>query len=196
MNIEEIYTLVSQRLLQGAMMHQQLANYYDFLGLEGYKYCHEYHLDEEFCNYRKFISYYTSQNGKLIPKQPIESLNFPSVIPDNWYNFTKQDVDINTKRNAVKSGVEKWLHWEKQTKKFLEDMVVEFTNLNEIGASLKLKEYILDVQKQIKKAGTRHIALKSIDYDLPTIFSEQECLKKKYKKKLHKRKESKDDKSA
>ena len=113
MGIEEIYALVSQRMLQGSMLHEQLANYYEFLGLEGYKCCHEYHLREEFRKYREFICYAITQTSRLVPKQSVDSLTFNDIIPNNWYNFTRAEMDINTKRSSVKNAVEKWLHWEK-----------------------------------------------------------------------------------
>ena len=51
MTVEEIGSNVAERLLQGAMNHQQFANYYDFLGLQGYKLCHECHFYEQNCGY-------------------------------------------------------------------------------------------------------------------------------------------------
>ena len=43
MTIEEIFGRISQHMIRGMMTHDQLASYYDFLGLRGYKRCHEYH---------------------------------------------------------------------------------------------------------------------------------------------------------
>ena len=47
MPFEEICRIVAQRLLQGCMNHEQFSNYYDFLGLEGYKLFHEHQFFEE-----------------------------------------------------------------------------------------------------------------------------------------------------
>ena len=189
MSIEEIYNLISQRLLQGVMTHQQLANYYDFLGLQGYKCCHEYHLNEQFCNYREFVSYYITHCNKLLLKQPVQSLISNPIIPDNWYNFVRQDVDINTRRNAVKNGVEKWVQWQKETKKVLEDMYIEFINNNQVGIAIELSKYIKNVTKEIQIAQQKLLKLKATDFDMPTIVAEQQHLKKKYESKMKKRKE-------
>ena len=43
MTIKEIYAQIAEHMIKGMMIHEQLANYYDFLGLKGYKRCHEYH---------------------------------------------------------------------------------------------------------------------------------------------------------
>lgn len=186
MTIEEIGSLVSQRLLQGVMNHQQFSNYYNFLGLEGYKLCHKYHFLEQNYNYKEFIDYYMSQYNKLVPKFSLDTFNSLFIIPQNWYEYSKEDMDTNTRRNAIKTGLEKYVHWEKDTKKFLEDMYVEAFNIHEIGMTFKIKQCICNVEKQIQKAQIQLLAAKSTDFDLPTIISKQDFLIKKYKKKLKK----------
>ena len=122
MTIDEISHLVAERLLQGTMYHDEFINYYSFLGLEGYKLFHKYHFIEETLAYQDFINYFITTFDKLIPKITFNSLLSLSIIPDNWYNYTREDTDTNTRRNAIKNGLEKYVSWEKETKKFLEDM--------------------------------------------------------------------------
>ena len=73
-------------------------------------------------NYREFITYYIDHQDRLVQDFSPNSLTSFNIIPDNWYSYTRDDMDTNTRRNAVKSGIEKYVHWEKETKKFLEDM--------------------------------------------------------------------------
>ena len=47
MTCEEIFTNLAEHQIKGMMVHEQLANYYDFLGLPGYRNCHEYHFMKE-----------------------------------------------------------------------------------------------------------------------------------------------------
>ena len=119
MTVEEIFATISSHMVKGLMIHTQLADYYDFLGLCGYKRCHEYHALKETCSYRGINRYYINHYNKLVVEQPIEN---PEVIPQNWYQYTRQDVDANTKRNAVKNGLDKWVEWEQETKKLYEQM--------------------------------------------------------------------------
>lgn len=197
MTIEEIGSSIAERLLEGAMKHDQFANYYAFLGFQGYKLCHEYHCFEENCNYRKFVSYFIQQYDKLISTFSLGSFNSPSIIPDTWYGFNRGNVDINTCRNAVKTGLEKYVQWEVQTKRFFEDMSIQAMNMNEMGLVIKLEELICDVEKEIEKAKKQHLLIKATDYDLSAVVGEQGWLIKKYSKKMerYKRKESDHDKS-
>lgn len=198
MTIEEIGSVVAQRLLQGSMNHQEFINYYNFLGLEGYKLCHEYHFIEQTFGYLDFVEYYITMYNKLVPTFSIESLSSITILPDNWYNYTREDMDINTRRNAIKNGLQKYVHWEKDTKRFLEDMTIRAIEINEIGFAEKLKQHIKEVDKEIKKAEKELLEIRSTDYDLPTVISKQGYLCKKYGKKLNeikKRKEFDHDKS-
>ena len=95
MSFEEICKLIAQRLLQGFMNHEQFANYYDFLGLEGYKLFHEYHFFEEVHNYRQFMTYYIDHYNKLITDHSSDSLTSFVIIPGNWYDYLREDMDMN-----------------------------------------------------------------------------------------------------
>ena len=184
MPFEQICKLIAQRLLQGCMNHEQFVNYYHFLGLKGYKLFHEYHFFEQMVNYREFITYYIEQEDKLISDFSPQSLSSFSIIPQNWYNYNRQDVDIATRRNAVKSGIEKYIHWQKDTKKFLEEMYTQASQQGFVSIALEIKKYIHSVEKEIQHANKTFLELIATDYDLPTIIAKQDYLIKKYKKKL------------
>ena len=42
--------------------------------------------------------------NKIIPKHFTNNLSSTSIVPDNWYDYERFDVDSETKKNAVKSG--------------------------------------------------------------------------------------------
>lgn len=184
MTVEEISSIIAQRLLQGSMHHQSFAKYYSFLGLQGYRLFHEYQYYCESMNYLNFSFYFLQHYDRFIPKFSIESLSNFTVIPDNWYDYSRIDMDVNTRRNAVKNGLQKYLHWQKETKKVFEDMYGQYMNISQITLGLKLKDYLQDVDKEIKKAELCLLEISSTDYDMPTVVSKQEQLKKVYGKKL------------
>lgn len=184
MPIEEICKLIAQKLLQGCMNHEQFINYYDFLGLEGYKLFHEYHFFEQMAGYRDFIAYYIQHQNKLIPHYSTESLTSFTIVPDNWYNYTRMDTDTNTKRNAVKSGLEKYVRWEKDVKNFLQDMYSQCIQQGFILLSCEIQKYLCSVEKEIKMAEQEYLEIKSTEYDMPTVVTKQQHLIKKYSKKL------------
>ena len=52
MTTGEIFSKIAAHMIEGLMFHQQMANYYEFLGLEGYAQCHGYRYMEESCNFQ------------------------------------------------------------------------------------------------------------------------------------------------
>ena len=184
MTLEEIYADIAAHMIKGLMIHEQLANYYDFLGLEGYKRCHEYHYIEESVEYRGLCRYYINHHNRLILDKEIEA---PDIIPESWYDHVRQDVDTSTKKNAVKTGLASWVDWETKTKKFYEKMWKELIDIDEVASACKIKELIHDVDKELKKA-TRYLLNKeAIGYDIGAIIAEQGKMHNKYKKKIERK---------
>lgn len=181
MTVDEIYSELSAHMVKGLMAHEQLANYYDFLGLKGYKRCHEYHYLDETCNYRRLCRYFINHHSKLIPEREIEN---PDIIPSSWYRYTRQNVDNTTKVNAVRNGVTLWVDWETETKELYERMYTELINIGEVASALKLKEFICDVDKELKEAERKQLDLRAVDFSLEYIIQTQHDIHKKYKEKM------------
>ena len=183
MTVEEVFSKIAEHMVNGMMFHEQMANYYDFLGLQGYKRCHEYHYLSETCAYRGICRYYINHYNKLIPEMRFDNV---SVIPTNWYSHVRGDVDTNTKRKSVQSGLEKWVNWEKETKELYEQMYNELLDNNEVAGAMKIKELICDVDNELKKAERYSLNKKATDYNISDIISEQKSKHRKYKKKMEK----------
>ena len=181
MTPSEIFSDLGAHFVKGMMVHDQMANYYDFLSLRGYKRCHEYHFKHESGNYRKLNRYYLNHYNKLIKEARIED---PNIIPESWYNYTRMDVDIQTKKNGIKTAISKWVSWERETKEKLEEAYEDLYDQGEVATALFLKEFICDVDCELKYAERKHIDLMSVDYDMTYILGEQKRIHDKYKKML------------
>ena len=181
MTVEEIFKELSEHMIKGFMIHEKLANYYDFLSLKGYKRLHEYYYLEESCMYRKLCRYYINHYDKLIPES---SFDDPEVIPVNWYRYSRHDVDVSSKRNAVKTGIAKWVDWEKETKKLYQNMYKELMDLGEVAAAQFIGEYVCAVDYELKKAERCQLNRVSTDYDIVSITQDQHDLHDKYKHKV------------
>ena len=181
MEVSEIYKTLSSHMVKGVMIHEQMSDYYDFLNLHGYKRCHEYHAKKEFRAMRKLHRYFINHFNKLIEEEIIEN---PDVIPSSWYRYSRQEVDANTKRNAVKSGIEKWVAWESETKDLYEKMHKELMEIGEVAAANKLSCYIHDTDCELKWAQRKHIDLLTSDYSIGYILGEQDHLHDWYKRKM------------
>ena len=183
MTVNEIFMDLSAHMIKGMMVHDQMADYYDFLSLRGYKRCHEYHYKHESCNYRKLHRYYLNHYNMLIDEAQIDS---PEAIPESWYKYRRQDVDPGTKKTAVKSGIMKWVDWEKETKQLFCKAHRELLELHQENAALFVECFIKDVDCELKWAERKLIELSDVEYSLDYILQEQKSLHDKYKKKMKK----------
>ena len=180
MTIDEIFLRLSEHMLNGVMAHESFATYYDFLGLKGYKQCHEYHFLKELSNYRTVCKYYTNHYSKIIPKYTFSN---PEIIPDAWYNHTREEVSANDLQNAVRDGLTKWAKWERDTKHFYEEMYSEALNIKEIATANLIMCLIEDVDCELKKVERYVLEKKATNYNLSDIIYEQKAKHDKYKKK-------------
>lgn len=181
MELKEIYSKINEHMINGLMLHDQLANYYDFLGLKGYKRCHEYHYFAENMAYRSLNRYFINHHNMLIPEARFDNV---SAIPESWYSHVRSDVDASTKRNAVKTGLTKWVEWERETKKLYQDMYKELMDIDEVASACKIKELIHDVDCELKKAERYWLNKEATGYDMVQIIEEQGKKHKKYQHKL------------
>lgn len=201
--LQQLYSELINRMKQGVEMHEQLADYYGFLNLPGYQKCHEYQMLCELLTYRKAKDMYMREYNQLV--QPLNMLNgltnlsnmnnnnnnsanmnYANVIPNQWYNHTRYDVDASTKRNAVRDGFKRWIDYENETKQFLVNMEQQLEQKNEREAARKL-DYLIDhVEKEIQHAEETMMALENSGYDMNYILQQQEPLKSKYAEKIRK----------
>lgn len=183
MTLEDVFAKLSSHLIEGLMFHDQLSNYFGFLSLGGYEMCHKYHYLSESLSYKETNSYYLKHYNKLIRE---DKPNNPSTIPQSWYKFTRQDVDTNTKKNAVQVGFTKWVTWERDTKSIYEALYKELITLGNIDASLFVADLIRDVSAELVEAEQYLTDLETDGYDISDIIVWQSELEHKYHKKIAK----------
>lgn len=181
MTIEDMFSKLSAHMIKGLMIHDQIATIYGFLNLCGYQKCHEYHYYDESRNYRHIQDYYLDHYGKLIPEQSIQN---PNLIPQNWLKYTKEQVDTNTRRTAVRDMMGKWIEWETQTKNNLQTFYKELYDMGEVSAAWKMGELLKDVECELRCAKKKKIDLEAIDYNISSIIGEQKMLYHKYEDKI------------
>ena len=181
MTVEQIYKTISQRVLSGIMFHSDMIDYYRFLSLDGYAKCHEYRMIDESKAYRKLREKYLHIYDKLIKDDDIPR---DSVIPDGWYSHVRQDVNVATIKEAVGDALLVWVEHETDTKKVYEEMATNLRDMGELDSALFVEELVCDVSKELARAKKYHLNKKHIEFDLPTIVSEQKCVCNKYKDKI------------
>ena len=180
MTCAEVFSQIDAHMKTGMILHDQLANYYDFLGLMGFKRMHEYHFMREAASMRGLNRYYINHHNMLIDGG---EMHIDSAIPQAWHKSTRRDVGISTKRSAVKSGMEMWAEWERKTKKLYEECYCALCDAGEIAAACKVRQLVSDVDMELKDADRLALKMQAIDYDMPTMILMQDELHECYREK-------------
>ena len=180
MTCAEVFTKIDTHMKTGMILHDQLANYYDFLGLMGFKRIHEYHFLREAVSMRGLNRYVINHHNMLIDDG---EMHIESAIPQAWHKSTRRDVGISTKRSAVKSGMEMWTDWERKTKKLYEECYCALCEAGEIAASRKIRQLVTDVDMELKEADRLALKMQAIDYDMQTMILMQDELHECYREK-------------
>ena len=121
---------------------------------------------EEMKGCRKLSHYYLTHFHKLVVVGQIET---HEILPNSWYKYTTQQIDTNSKRNAVKELMGKWIEWEKSQKKIYEEMYNELTNMREIAAASQVLKDVLDVDEELADAQKVLIEIEGTNYDMTYI---------------------------
>lgn len=180
MTTNEVFAAIAAHQVEGMMLHNDMADYYDFLGLCGFKRVHEYRFLREAAEMRGIHRYFINHYNMLLEDK---GLSVKGNIPEAWHDYKRQEVDAAAKRNAVQSCVEKWVEWERSTKSLYESMYCHLCDAGEVAAAIKVKELICDADCELKCADRLHIELKSVGYDLQYVFLMQDTLHEEYREK-------------
>ena len=181
MEVREVFSGLKAHMIEGMVFHDQLAQYFEFLGLKGYAKMHEYHYADETHGYRKLIHMFYDEYDMLIPQAPMDRV---AVIPDNWYMYHGSDVDASTKMNAVKNGMEMWIEWEDKTKAMYKETYKKLSEGGESDAAQMIACRFMDADEELSCAREKQKMLEDIGYDLTTIMGRQDEIYEKYKEKI------------
>ena len=181
MTVEEIFSQVAAHMIKGLMIHNEIAQQFNFLGLEGYALSHYDHHIEETHDYMQLCNYYSNHYHKLIE---ILDIADPKLIPQSWYKYTTIEVDNKTRREAISTIMNQWINWEKETKTFYQNIYETLCILKESASAFEIGEFIHDVSKELADAEKDLIQLEMINYDWTKILEIDQEKQKKYKKKL------------
>lgn len=181
MQVIDAFAKVSDHMIEGMMMHEQMADYYNFLGLGGFKRLHEYHFLCETISMRRIHRYVIDRRNRLLP---VANAKHIDVIPVEWSNFTRQAVESETKSKAVETGMHEWCKWEHETKELYAKSVKDLYDAGQVAAAHMIRELVRDVDDECKYADRLARELGAVDYDMQVIMPMQHELHEKYGKKL------------
>lgn len=180
-SVEAIFSEINARMIAALMFHEQMSDYFDFLGMNGYKRLHEYQYFAESLERKKLNQYYINNHNKLIPDTYSGQV---SIIPENWQSANRISVGKSTKQKGIEDGFNQYREWESETKNLYEHYSSRLREMGAVADAIMVETLVEDVDKELKKLERIIIDLISSGYDMIYITESQQCLHDTYKKKL------------
>lgn len=179
--VEEIFAQIKSRQIAALMFHGQMADYFDFLSLHGYKQMHEYQYFCESAEFRKTGRYYINHHGKLLPDSFDGQIK---MIPDAWLTANRMSVGKSIKQKAVEDGFNQYHEWEIGTKATYERYANKLRDLGKEADAIFVDRLVKDVDHELKCLDRVILDLISAGYDMVYIVESQREMHEKYKKKI------------
>ena len=180
-SVESIFSEINARMIAALMLHDQMADYFDFLGMKGYKRLHEYQYFSESLERKKLNQYYINHHNKLIPDIYSGQV---AVIPENWITANRISVGKSTKQKGIEEGFHQYHEWESETKSLYEHYASKLREMGAVADAIMVEKLVEDVDQELKKLERIVVDLISSGYDMVYITESQQGLHDKYKEKL------------
>ena len=181
-SVEAIFSEINARMIAALMFHDQMSDYFDFLGMKGYKRLHEYQYFSESLERKKLDQYYINHHNKLIPDSYSGQV---SMIPDGWRTANRISVGKSTKQKGIEDGFNQYHEWEADTKSLYEHYSSRLREMDAVADAIMVERLVEDVDKELKKLERIIVDLISSGYDMVYITESQQGIHDKYKSKLH-----------
>lgn len=182
--LEDVYLRLDERMCKALNFHEQLADYFCFLGLQGFKRMCEYQYMKECAEKRKVHKRYIDMHHRILPTVGCKGMN---IIPKEWERHTTHDIDDSVIPKYTKMALKTYYEWETETKEIYKELCNKLLQMGEHSDYEFLKELVLDVEKEIKKIMRLYENLNGTGYDVNAIQSVQDKYHEKYKKKYNDR---------
>lgn len=182
MTCREIFAHMLTRQIYALMFHDQMADYFDFLGLHGFKRMHEYQFLSENVLLRKMQRYYINRYNEIVEPHEVDD---PEAIPKEWLKHKRSDVTPQIKKRSVKEAFEEYREWEKETEKCLCEYAKVLQDKGMLMDYSFIMDMIEDVCCEIKRVERLMLKLSSVEYDMTYIEEIQDKLHERYKRKTH-----------
>lgn len=182
-NVESIFSEINARMIAALMFHDQLSDYFDFLGMKGYKRLHEYQYFVESLERKKLNQYYINHHNKLIPDTYSGQV---TMIPENWKTANRISVGKSTKQKGIEDGFNQYHEWESETKSLYEHYSSCLREMGAVADAIMVEKLVEDVDSELKNLERIIVDLISSGYDMVYITDSQQRIHDKYKAKLHK----------
>lgn len=168
MTLYEIWGKICSHQVTGLMYHFQFADMFYFLGLDNLGKNQECHYREESEALRKNHCFVLKHHSKILTQRHAEGLE---LIPSVWAKYSANDVDRSTRKSQVIAIFDNWATWEARTKNLYCEMYEEAEKQKAHADACRIKEMILDVEKELEYIQQCRLKLNMCDFSVESMLN-------------------------
>lgn len=181
---EEAYSKIDEHMQKALCFHEQLADYFCFLGLQGFKRMLEYQYMKECADKRKLHHRYIEAHHKILPVKQVQT---PMLISSDLRRYTTKDINDSVLPKFVRAALNEYQAWEEKTKELYEEQWEYLNSMGMVADCEYIKEMLMGVEKELKKIERTVEKLNGTGYDVNMIHTMQDKYHEKYKQKYNER---------
>ena len=178
MRVNDVFSRIHDRQIEGTMMHHALDMYFEFVGLSGFADMQGMRYISEHEAMVRLEKYFIRHYNMLLNAN---ELNIREYAPESWYEHTRYDFNKEDKEVAVKNFLEMWVQWEKDSKKVYEVAYGDLCDLREFAGAMFVKKLVCEVDYELAFAEQMYLELIGSDFDIVRIQEINSEICKKYK---------------
>ena len=169
--MHEIFKKLSNRMVGAMMIHTQLTELFVFLDLISDIKLQKKQLHDETDGLLKLEKYCVQHHHMLITANSPPSIDILNlgILQESNGNLSPDD-----RVYLIQYGMKEWIKWEEESKVIYENAYRDLMDISEVAAANFIMQYVRDVDKELKNAELLYRIRDAMDWDLPTIYSEQE----------------------
>lgn len=144
MNVMDIISAAVTHMVEGLMFHDQMMQYFLYLGLPGLASLQEKRYLAESKAMARLQGYSIQAYGMIASDSATDARDY---IPSAWKDSPRNLVDLRGMENA-RIALETWEGWEADTRKLYGQLYFQAGEIRDAGASERLAELVRDADKE------------------------------------------------
>lgn len=176
--VDEIRVVVNN-MIEGTMFHNQMIQYFEYLGLRGFSDLQKIRFRDENYELVRLQRYVIDTYGVVVGESNPDRRSY---IPTEWGDEVRERIDSRSRKDYVRFGVETWKDWEDKSKSVYGNAYFNLNDLRDAGGSERILKVVEDTEKELHFVyGLMDLLIYS-DYDANVISLLDKDVVKMYEK--------------
>lgn len=175
----DVFKDVIRNMVEGTMFHNQMIQYFEYLGLTGFAELQKIRFFDENDELVKLQKYVVDVYGVVINDVNPDSRTY---ISQEWCENKRENISASESENYVRFGIETWKDWENKSKDFYGKCYFELNDLRDASGSERIMLLIKETEMEMKFAYNLMVKLQNSNYNAVTTTMVDKCIVHEYKK--------------